>query len=80
MSRYKAKWKPYRVNKDFWREVFVGRTITAVHWYKAEKADKLRSRLNGFTLDDGTEVTISLQGVLAIRDDDDEGVPKFKRG
>ena len=78
MSRYKAKWKPYQVNKDFWREVFVGRTITEVHWHKVEEADKLKTRLNGFTLDDGTEVSISLKGILSIRDDED--VPVLKRG
>lgn len=30
MSKYKTPWVNYSMNEDFWREVFVGRTITKV--------------------------------------------------
>lgn len=30
--QYKNKWAPYSLNKEFWREVLVGRTITSVEF------------------------------------------------
>ena len=30
MSKYKSEWKEFELNKDFWQEVLVGRTIKDV--------------------------------------------------
>lgn len=30
MVKYKNEWKEYSINKDFWKEVLVGRKITDV--------------------------------------------------
>lgn len=30
MSKYKAEWKEFELNKEFWQEVLVGRTIKDV--------------------------------------------------
>lgn len=32
MSKYKAPWKEFDLNKDFWTEVLVGRTIKQLLW------------------------------------------------
>jgi hypothetical protein len=33
-SKYRTKWKPYSLNKEFWNEVLRGRTITKIEWDK----------------------------------------------
>lgn len=30
MSKYKSEWKEFHLNKDFWKEVFVGRTLVTI--------------------------------------------------
>jgi len=30
MSKYKAEWKEFSLNEDFWKEVLVGRKITEI--------------------------------------------------
>ena len=48
--KYKAKWIPYSLNKEFWTEVLVGRTIKKLKYTK--------KALKSFVLDNGEEILI----------------------
>jgi hypothetical protein len=63
MSKYKAPWKEFDLNKDFWSEVFVGRKV--VSFGPGEKAVKVGGDqtdsmfLREMLLDSGERVWLS---------------------
>ncbi len=61
MSKYKAPWKEFDLNKDFWIEVLVGRKVVA--FGLGEKSVKIggdqKSFLTEILLDSGEQVWLS---------------------
>ncbi len=61
MSKYKAPWKEFDLNKDFWKEVFIGRKVES--FGPGEKKVKISGNpaafLTEMLLDSGEQVWIS---------------------
>lgn len=49
-SKYKAEWKPFSKNEEFWNEVLVGRKIVNITWDD--------NGITGVTLDSGEWVGV----------------------